>query len=53
MKLVIGKPDDTEIVLAEETGGSWRASANLGAELGKFLQGCDPEQLEMWVEDDG
>ena len=52
MKLVIGKLDDTEIVLAEETGGAWRASANLATELGKFLQGCDPEQLEMWVEDD-
>ena len=52
MKLVIGKPDDSEIVLAEEAGGTWRANTNLAAELGKFLQGCNPEELEMWVEDD-
>jgi hypothetical protein len=52
MKLVIGRPDDSEIVLAEEAGGTWRASANLAIELGKFLQDCNPEELEMWVEDD-
>ena len=52
MKLVIGRPDDGEIVLAEEAGGTWRASANLAIELGKFLQDCNPEELEMWVEDD-
>jgi hypothetical protein len=52
MKLVIGKPDDSEIVLAEESGGAWRASDNLSTQLGKFLQGVNPEELEMWVEDD-
>ena len=24
MKLVLGKPDETELVLAEQVGGTWR-----------------------------
>ena len=51
MKLVIGKPDDSEIVLAEQTGGAWKPNPNLAAELATFLQGADPEQFEMWVEE--
>jgi hypothetical protein len=51
MKLVIGKPDDSEIVLAEQAGGAWRPNPNLAAELATFLQGADPEQFEMWVEE--
>lgn len=51
MKLVIGKPDDSEIVLAEQAGGTWRPNPNLAAELATFLQGADPEQFEMWVEE--
>ena len=52
MKLMLGKPDNIELVLAEQTGGSWRPSPNLAAEMAAFLQGADPEQFEMWVEDD-
>jgi hypothetical protein len=52
MKLMLGKPDDTELVLAERTGGSWRPNPNLAAEMAAFLQGADPEQFEMWVEED-
>ena len=33
MKLVIGKPDDSEIVLAEQAGGTWKPNPNLAAEL--------------------
>jgi hypothetical protein len=51
MKLVIGKPDDSEIVLAEQTGGAWRPNPNLATELATFLQGADPERFEMWVEE--
>jgi hypothetical protein len=51
MKLVIGKPDDSEIVLAEQAGGAWKPNPNLAAELATFLQGADPEQFEMWVEE--
>ena len=51
MKLVIGKPDDSEIVLAEQAGGAWKPNPNLAAELAAFLQGADPEQFEMWVEE--
>jgi hypothetical protein len=51
MKLVIGKPDDSEIVLAEQTGSAWRPNPNLATELATFLQGADPEQFEMWVEE--
>ena len=51
MKPVIGKPDDSEIVLAEHSGGAWRPNPNLAAEMATFLQGADPEQFEMWVEE--
>jgi hypothetical protein len=51
MKLVIGKPDDTELVLAEHAGGTWTPSATVSADLAAFLKGCDPEELEMWVEE--
>ena len=52
MKLVIGKPDDSEVVLAEESGGAWKPNPNLSPELAKFLQGANPEEFEMWVEED-
>jgi hypothetical protein len=51
MKLIIGKPDDTEIVLAEQAQGVWRPNPNLSTEMTTFLQGADPEQFEMWVEE--
>ena len=52
MKLVIGKSDESEIVIAEECGGSWKPNPNVVADLQKFLHGADPEQFEMWVEED-
>jgi hypothetical protein len=51
MKLIIGKPDDSELVLAEQIGGAWRPNPNLAAEMAAFLQEADPEQFEMWVEE--
>ena len=51
MKLIIGKPDETELMLAEQVGGAWRPNPNLAAEMAAFLQGADPEQFEMWVEE--
>lgn len=51
MKLIIGKPEDKEIVVAEQVGGAWRPNPNLAAEMATFLQGADPEQFEMWVEE--
>ena len=51
MKLMLGKPDDSEMILAEQSGGAWKPSATLAADMMKFLQGADPEQFEMWVED--
>jgi hypothetical protein len=51
MKLVLGKPDDTEVVLAEQVGGAWRPSPNLSTELAAFLKDSDPEEFEMWVEE--
>jgi len=51
MKLVIGKPDDSEIVLAEQVGGTWKPNPKLATELATFLQGADPEELEVWVEE--
>ena len=51
MKLMLGRPDDTEIVLAEQSGGAWKPSATLAADMAKILQGADPEQFEMWVEE--
>ena len=51
MKLMLGKPDDTEMALAEHVGGVWKPTATLAADMAKFLQGADPEQFEMWVEE--
>jgi hypothetical protein len=51
MKLVIGKPDGKELVLAEHAGNAWRPNPNLASEMATFLQGADPEQFEMWVEE--
>jgi hypothetical protein len=51
MKLVLGKPDDTELVLAQQVDGAWRPNPNLATEMAAFLQGADPEQFEMWVEE--
>jgi len=51
MKLIIGKPDGSQLVLAEQAGGAWRPNPNLAAEMAAFLQGADPEQFEMWVEE--
>jgi hypothetical protein len=52
MKLVIGKPDESEIVLAEQSGGAWIPNPNLSAEFAKYLQGANPEDFEMWIEED-
>jgi hypothetical protein len=51
MKLMLGKPDDSEMTLAEQSGGVWKPSATLATDMVKFLQGADPEQFEMWVEE--
>ena len=51
MKLMLGRPDDSEMMLAEQTSGVWKPSATLAADMVKFLQGADPEQFEMWVEE--
>ena len=51
MKLMLGKPDETELVLAEQVGGAWQPNPKLAAEFAAFLQGSDPEQFEMWVEE--
>jgi hypothetical protein len=51
MKLMLGKPDETAIVLAEQKDGAWKPNANFAAEMTAFLQGADPEQFEMWVEE--
>ena len=51
MKLMLGKPDEGEIVLAEETGGTWKPSPTVAADLATFLQGADPEEFELWVEE--
>ena len=51
MKLMLGRPDDSEMSLAEQTGGVWKPSATLAPDMAKFLQGADPEQFEMWVEE--
>jgi hypothetical protein len=52
MKLFIGKPDGSELVLAEEASGAWKPSATLAADMAAFLAGADPEQFELWVEED-
>lgn len=51
MKLMLGRPDDSEMMLAEQTGGVWKPNPTLAADMAKFLQGADPEQFEMWVEE--
>ena len=51
MKLMLGKTDDSEMTLAEQSGGVWKPSASLAADMVKFLQGADPEHFEMWVEE--
>jgi len=51
MKLMLGKPDGEELVLAEQNGSGWRPNPNVSTELTTFLQGADPEQFEMWVEE--
>jgi hypothetical protein len=51
MKLLIGT-DANDIVLAEETGGTWKPNPNVVADLAKLLQGAKPEDFEMWVEED-
>jgi len=51
MKLMLGKPDDTELMLAEQVAGAWGPNPNLAAEMAAFLKGADPEQFEMWVEE--
>ena len=33
MRLMLGKPDDTHMTLAEETGGVWKASPTLAATM--------------------
>jgi len=53
MKLMIAKPDGTELVLAEQADGGWRPTATLAADMATFLKGADPEQFEMWVEEPG
>ena len=51
MKLKLGKPDESEMILAEQSGGIWKPTPTLAADMVKFLQGADPEQFEMWVEE--
>ena len=51
MKLMLGKPDDSAIALAEESGGAWKPNPALAADMVAFLQGADPEQFELWVEE--
>ena len=38
MKLLIGKSDDSEIVLAEQSNGTWKPNPNLVTELAAFLR---------------
>jgi hypothetical protein len=52
MKLVLGRPDGVELILAEQKDGSWRPNPNLTTEMAAFLQGSDPEQFETWVEEE-
>ncbi len=51
MKLMLGRPDDTEIALAERVGGVWKPNPNLTSDMVGFLKDSDPEQFEMWVEE--
>ena len=41
MKLMLGKPDDTELTLAEHVSGAWRPNPNLAADMATFLKGAD------------
>ncbi|MET0195330.1 MAG: hypothetical protein ABW200_18360 [Hyphomicrobiaceae bacterium] len=52
MKLCIGKPDGSELVLAEEASGAWKPSTTIAADMAAFLAGANPEQFELWVEED-
>lgn len=52
MQLKIGKPDGGELLLAEHTNGGWRASPTLATDMAAFLKDSDPEQFELWVEED-
>ena len=51
MKLMLGRPDETELVLAEQNGGAWQPNPNLMKDMTTFLQGSNPDQFEMWVEE--
>jgi hypothetical protein len=51
MKLMLGKPDDTAITLAEAVNGAWQPNPKLMSDMASFLAGADPEQFEMWVEE--
>jgi hypothetical protein len=51
MRLMLGKPDDTAITLAQQLGGVWKPNPSLSSDMASFLQGSDPEQFEMWVEE--
>jgi hypothetical protein len=51
MKLMLGISDDSAIPLAEEADGVWKPSPTLAADMAKFLQGADPEEFELWVEE--
>jgi len=51
MKIVLGRSDDSEMMLAEQPDAVWKPNPTLVADMAKFLQGADPEQFEMWVEE--
>jgi len=51
MKLMLGKPDDTAIALAEKIGDVWKPSPSLTSDMAGFLKEADPEQFELWVEE--
>ena len=51
MKLMLGKPDDSEITLAEQAGGVWKPNPSLASDMAAFLKDANPEQFEMWVEE--
>src|SRR5689334_15993888 len=51
MKLMLGRPDEAELVLAEQNGGAWQPNPNLMKDMTTFLQGSNPDQFEMWVEE--
>jgi hypothetical protein len=51
MKLMLGKPDDTAILLAQRTGEDWKPNPSLATDMTAFLRGADPEEFELWVEE--